>query len=402
MCGQILSLPAVPVMTIFVRHSADCPRKDDEFHKNCRCRKHLRWSYAGKQQRKSAKTRSWTAAEQARRKLETQYEAADPTKRIEAPTIAASSSPTIERARELFVSNKRSQGVSPDVLKKYERELTRFSDFLEERSRVFPHEISLEDLTEFRASWETLYPSSTTRSKVQERLRGYLRYCYDSRLIDRVPVLSPIKVDEPPTMPLTDHQYAKMLVVIPNEFAAKKAKRVRALVRLMRHSGLAIRDSVMLEPDEIHKDSKKELYRVVTSRQKTGTHVSVPIPPDVAEEIITAIPLNDNPKYIFWNTGMGKPQTAVTNWQHDLRQVFRAAGMPEGHPHQLRDTFAVDLLQKGVPLEEVSKLLGHESIKTTEKYYAKWVKARQDRLDSLVVGTWSAEVQSGTGTAHHA
>jgi integrase/recombinase XerD len=34
-------------------------------------------------------------------------------------------------------------------------------------------------------------------------------------------------------------------------------------------------------------------------------------------------------------------------------------------------------------------LLGHESIKTTERYYAKWVKARQDRLDALVVGTWA-------------
>jgi integrase/recombinase XerD len=40
--------------------------------------------------------------------------------------------------------------------------------------------------------------------------------------------------------------------------------------------------------------------------------------------------------------------------------------------HRLRDTFAVDLLGKGVPLEEVSKLLGHESIKTTEQHYAKW------------------------------
>jgi integrase/recombinase XerD len=78
----------------------------------------------------------------------------------------------------------------------------------------------------------------------------------------------------------------------------------------------------------------------------------------------------------------------VTNWQHDLRQVFRAAKQPDGHPHQLRDTFAVNLLQRGVPLEDVSKLLGHESIKTTEKFYAKWVKARQDRLDDLVVGTW--------------
>ena len=41
-------------------------------------------------------------------------------------------------------------------------------------------------------------------------------------------------------------------------------------------------------------------------------------------------------------------------------------------------------------LEEVSKLLGHESIRTTEKHYSKWMKGRQDRLDALVRGTWEA------------
>jgi hypothetical protein len=45
--------------------------------------------------------------------------------------------------------------------------------------------------------------------------------------------------------------------------------------------------------------------------------------------------------------------------------------------------------------EEVSKLLGHTSIKTTEKFYAQWVKARQDRLDALVVGTWTTKVVDG-------
>jgi hypothetical protein len=117
MSGQILSLPAVPVVTIFVRHSADCPHKNDEFHRNCRCRKHLRWTYAGQQERKSAKTRSWSTAEQARRKLEAQYEAADPTKPAGALTIETNSRPTVVRARELFLSDKRSQGVASDVLK---------------------------------------------------------------------------------------------------------------------------------------------------------------------------------------------------------------------------------------------------------------------------------------------
>lgn len=146
-----------------------------------------------------------------------------------------------------------------------------------------------------------------------------------------------------------------------------------------------------LERDELKRDGRNGLYRVVTSRQKTGTQVSVPIPDDVVEEVIAAMKLNDSDQYIFWNTGTGKERTAVTNWQHDLRQVFRAAGQPDGHPHQLRDTFAVGLLEKGVSLEEVSKLLGHDSIKTTEKHYAKWVKSRQDRLDTLVVGTWKKQ-----------
>ncbi len=395
MSAHVVTVPVVPQITIFVRHSEDCPRKAEHFCKTCRCRKSLRYSVGGKQVTQSAKTRSWAQAEIAKRAVEDKFRAADPTKPITSVTVEGETGTTIARAVELFLSSKKSQGLDGDVLKKNKRELGRFSDFMSGRSRHFPREISLEDLTEFRADWTEQYPSSTTRAKVQERLRGFLRYCYDSRLIDRVPVLSAIKVDEPPTLPLTEKQYEKLLEVIPGEFPEKKAKRVRAMVRLMRYTGLAIRDSVVLERVELTRDSKRGLYRVVTSRQKTGTHVSVVIPPDVAEEVIAAMELNDNPKYIFWNTGTAKPQTAVTNWQHDLRQVFRAAGQPNGHPHQLRDTFAVDMLQNGVPLEEVSKLLGHSSVKTTEKYYAQWMKGRQDRLDALVEATW----KTGKGKA---
>jgi integrase/recombinase XerD len=174
---------------------------------------------------------------------------------------------------------------------------------------------------------------------------------------------------------------------VPESFPdSVKARRVRALIRLMRHSGLAIRDACTLRRDELVRD--KKFYRVVTSRQKTGTHVSVPIPPDVARELLAV--LNGNAAYIFW-TGNGEERTAVSQWQDDFRKLFKDSGIKAGGnmvSHRLRDTFAVDMLQNGVPLEEVSKLLGHESIKTTEKSYAKWVKGRQDRLDSLVTGTW--------------
>lgn len=380
----------VPSITIFVRHSADCRHKGEEFYRRCKCSKHLRWTFDGKQRRESAKTRSWEIAEEKRRQRELKFKAADSSTPIEALTANAESRPTIERAIDLFVSDKRSQGLNVEVLGKYERELARLKDFMAQRSKFFPHEIGLGDLTEFRAGWEGLYPSSTTRSKVQERLRGFLRYCLASNWIVRVPQLSPIKVTAPPTLPLTDDDYRRLLEATATEFSAKKAKRIHAFIQLMRHSGLAIRDTTTLERSELQHDKKKGLYRIVTSRQKTGTHVSVPIPPDVAKEVLAAMNWNGSPQYIFWNSGTGTVRTVVTNWQNDIKQTFVAAGMPNGHSHQLRDTFAVGLLQKGIPMEEVSKLLGHTSIKTTEKHYSPWVRARQDRLDALVVGTFEA------------
>jgi integrase len=107
----------------------------------------------------------------------------------------------------------------------------------------------------------------------------------------------------------------------------------------------------------------------------------------VAAELLGV--LNGNPAYFFWSTGTGKEQSAVTNWQHELRHLFRTAGFAEGHPHQLRDTAAVEWLTSGIPLEEVSKLLGHESVKTTEKHYSPWIQGRQDRLDDLVMASWA-------------
>jgi integrase len=53
-----------------------------------------------------------------------------------------------------------------------------------------------------------------------------------------------------------------------------------------------------------------------------------------------------------------------------------------------RDTFAVEMLLAGVPLEQVSILLGHKSVKITEKHYAPWVKARQDQLAANVRMAW--------------
>jgi hypothetical protein len=59
-----------PLITIFVRHAADCKYAGDEFCKRCNCHKHLRWSRNGKQYRRKSGSRTWAAAEDAKRRLE--------------------------------------------------------------------------------------------------------------------------------------------------------------------------------------------------------------------------------------------------------------------------------------------------------------------------------------------
>lgn len=390
-----------PVITIFVRHSAKngkpCKYADDEFSRRCDCWKHFRWTQNGTQYRRKAGARSWAEAEDIKRQLQDQLAGRTPEVRPEDNVH------TVSEAVDLFVTDKRVQGVSGGVVSRYKSELGRFQAYCEKENVFTVARITRELLTGYAATWEEHYPSSNTRASVRERLRGFLRYCFECRWLDRIPAVPKVEADEPPTLPLTDAEYARVLAAIdsvrPLRFDAKGVTRLlspdtkarlRALIQLMRWSGLAIQDAVKIRRADIIHEKAKGIYRVVVARQKTGTHVSVPIPSEVAVEILAAP--SPNPAYIFW-TGKSDGRAQVTMWGgRYIRPLFEAAGVRSGHmvSHRLRDTFAVGLLQKGVPMEEVSKLLGHESIRTTEKHYARWVQARQDRLDALVTGTWDA------------
>jgi len=97
-----------------------------------------------------------------------------------------------------------------------------------------------------------------------------------------------------------------------------------------------------------------------------------------------------HPDYFFWS-GASKRKAAVGDWQRSLRKLFTLAGVKSGHAHRFRDTFAIELLLQGVPLERVSVLLGHRSVKVTERHYSPWVRARQEQLEADVRRTWSED-----------
>ena len=147
------------------------------------------------------------------------------------------------------------------------------------------------------------------------------------------------------------------------------------MILLLRYSGLRMQDAACLERARLDGD-KLFLYQ-----QKTGTPVYCPLPEVVVQKL--AAVASPNERYVFYD-GKSQPESMVKSWDRVFTKVGKTATpvVANCHPHRFRDTFAVSLLLKGDSLDSVSKLLGHSSIKITERHYAPWVKARQDQLES--------------------
>ncbi len=141
----------------------------------------------------------------------------------------------------------------------------------------------------------------------------------------------------------------------------------------MLYSGLRISDTVKLPRTSVDLKTGKMLLRVM----KTGVPLYLRLGPPAIEALET-LPIEG--EYFFWN-GKSKLATAVGNVRRTISRVLATAGV-EGHPHRFRDTFSVRLLEQGEDLRTVQLLLGHQSIKTTEKHYAPFVRSFQKILDA--------------------
>ena len=205
----------------------------------------------------------------------------------------------------------------------------------------------------------------------------FLRFSDDAGWIPDNPArkLKSPKVTAHPTLPFSRAEMVQILAATDDygKPGSLNRRRMKALVLLLRYSGLRIGDAVTLSSERIDGD-KLFLYT-----SKAGTPVYCPLPPFVVTALEAAIELHQ--RFYFW-TGSSKVNTITGDWQGKLKTLFDQAKVPTGHAHRFRDTFATELLLAGVPLERVSILLGHSSIRITERHYSPWVRSRRS--------SWSA------------
>lgn len=381
------------MLSLYRRHLRSCrfwngkSTNGNRRNHTCRCPVWVDGQLTGKRVNKSLGIRDWTRANEIVR----DWEIAGAIQQEPQRDVL------ITDACRAFMADAEAQRLSESSLKKYRvlliskhcaEEREKFSpsllEFCAERDLRFTNQIALPALSDFRALWKD---GPLSGAKKLERLRAVGRFFLDRgwwRENLALKLKRP-KVKETPTMPYTHKEMATLLTACDQytdwhgRVGQENARRLRAFVLLARYSALRVSDAASCAVDRLSGN------RLFLYTQKTGVPVYVPLPPFVVEALESCPCISE--RYWFW-TGVGSKETLAGNWRRTFRRLCEIAGVEGGHPHRFRDTLAVELLLEGVPIERVSVLLGHSSVKITERHYAPWVQARQLQLESDLVRAW--------------
>ena len=150
--------------------------------------------------------------------------------------------------------------------------------------------------------------------------------------------------------------------------AAPKRLKSRAILTTVYGSGLRVSEVCRLRPCDIESASDRMLVRVEQSKGRKDRYTLLS---HRALELLRQYWLRERPReWLFPGVG-GCGPISVPTVQRMYREACMVAGVDHERArgiHTLRHCFASHLMEDGVPLPVIQKLLGHTSLKTTSVY----------------------------------
>lgn len=186
------------------------------------------------------------------------------------------------------------------------------------------------------------------------KLKTILKYAIREGYISSNPLTFKLHKDKVRTEPLTIEEVRKIRTKV---LWSNSMENVRDLFIFQCYTGLAFRDMSSLTQKDIKVDKDGKEW-IVKERIKTGVSAFIPVLPVVKEILVKhqyLLPTLSNQKYNSY-----------------LKEIQEVCGIKKNlHSHLARHTCGTLLLNAGVDILTVSKVLGHSSSKITEAVYAK-------------------------------
>lgn len=255
-----------------------------------------------------------------------------------------------------FLATKRIEGCSESTISRYGYALRRFM-----YNVIKPVEnVDTTDLRAYLAEYQaTGVVSNATLDDVRRIFTSFFNYMVDEDIIMKSPArkLHKIREEEIVKLPFTEEDIQLMLDEC-------RDMRDLALLEFLNSTGARVSEVAKLNKYDINIDKREGIVygkgrkqRMIYFDYKTKVHLRKYL----AERY------DDNPA-LFVQTKKPYARLSKDGIEYIVRNIGYMAGVKNAHPHRFRRTLASRLTFRGVPIEQVQKILGHTKIETTLIY----------------------------------
>ena len=256
----------------------------------------------------------------------------------------------------MFLNAKKIEGCSERTLSYYKTTVEKLLDRITDPIR----KVTTDDIREYLANYQGLNDcSKTTIDNIRRNISSFFTWLEEEDYIIKSPMrrIHKIKTTKTVKEVISDEEIEKM---------RDKCKNLRdlAIIDLLYSTGIRIGELVRLNVDDIDFEEREcivfgkgDKERRVYFDAKTKIHLMGYINSR-----------SDTNPALFVTLDAPYDRLQISGVEIRLRRLGRELGINKVHPHKFRRTMATRAIDKGMPIEQVQKLLGHSQIDTTMHY----------------------------------
>lgn len=270
----------------------------------------------------------------------------------QAPSLAASN----ETLLKAFLSAKQVEGCSQPTIRYYRNTIKQLADNMPMRFTDY----TTEDIRAYLAVFQQKHNASkVTVDNVRRIFSSFFSWLEEEDFILKNPVRRIHKVK-------TGTQVREVLSDESLESIRDTCTRSRdlAMVDLLASTGMRVGELVKLNREDINFTEREcvvfgkgNKQRIVYFNARTKIHL---------QQYLNE--RSDQNEALFVSLNNPQKRLQISGVEVRLRKIGREANVPRVHPHKFRRTLATMAIDKGMPVEQVQKLLGHVKIDTTMHY----------------------------------
>ena len=255
-----------------------------------------------------------------------------------------------------FIAAKRIEGCSEKTLTYYRKTIEAMTTGIGK----IPQQISTDDIRQYLTLYQVQRKSSkVTIDNIRRILASFYSWLEDEDYIVKSPVRRIHKVK---TAKVIKDTYTDEALELMRDNCG--TLRDLAIIDLLASSGMRVGEMVALNRDDINFNERECVVFGKGSKQRrvyfdARTKIHLQNYLDSRTDIDPAL---------FVTLRAPFQRLQIGGVEMRLRQLGRRLSIPKVHPHKFRRTLATSAIDKGMPIEQVQKILGHSQIDTTMQY----------------------------------